>query len=136
MAGSKSDYMENKVLDIVGGVTFTSPATVWIGLWTAALSDTSTGATAGEVSGGTYSRASVTNNATNWPAASGGSKSNGTDIVFPQATAGWGTITHAAILDASTNGNILYWWDLTASRVVNTNDIFKFLAGSITLTEA
>lgn len=136
MAGSKSDYMENKVLDILGGTTFTAPATVYIGLWTATLSDSSTGSTAGEVSGGSYARAAVTNNSTNWPAASGGAKSNGTEIAFTQATADWGTVTHAAILDAATNGNILYWFDLTTSRNVQTNDIFKFAAGAIALTEA
>lgn len=136
MAGSKSDYMENKVLDIVGGTTFTAPGTLYIGLWTSALSDTSTGATAGEVSGGSYARFSFTNNSTNWPAASGGSKSNGVEFAFTQATGNWGTVTHACIVDsASGAGNILYWWDLTASRNVQTNDIFKFAVGAIVLTE-
>ena len=92
MAGSMSDAMENLILDhILGGGDFTRPGTVWMGLWTAALTDASTGATAGEVSGGSYARLAVTNNSTNFPAASGGAKSNGVDFTFVAATAAWGT---------------------------------------------
>ncbi len=108
--GSKSDYLENALLDhVLGGGDYTRPATVYVGLWTAALDDTSDGSTAGEVSGGSYARVAVTNNATNWPAAASGAKSNGTAITFPQATADWGTVTYFAILDAATAGNVLYW---------------------------
>lgn len=138
MAGSMSDFLENEVLDhILSAATYTAPATVYIGLWTSALTDASTGATAGEVSGGSYARVAVTNNATNWPAASGGSKSNGADFTFPTATAGWGTITHFAILDSATlgAGNILYWADLTVSKTVSNGDIVKFATGSITITQ-
>jgi hypothetical protein len=138
MAGSMSDFLENEILDhILSAATYTAPATVYIGLWTSALTDASTGATAGEVSGGSYARVAVTNNATNWPAASGGSKSNGADFTFPTATAGWGTVTHFAILDSATlgAGNILYWADLTVSKTVSNGDIVKFATGSITITQ-
>jgi hypothetical protein len=133
-----SDFLENEILDhILSAATYTAPATVYIGLWTSALTDASTGATAGEVSGGSYARVAVTNNATNWPAASGGSKSNGADFTFPTATAGWGTVTHFAILDSATlgAGNILYWADLTVSKTVSNGDIVKFATGSITITQ-
>jgi hypothetical protein len=138
---SKSDYMENKVLDIVGGVTFTAPATVYLALYTgAAPTDASTGTTPGgstvEVSGGNYARAAVTNNATNWPAASGGSKSNGTAITFATPSANWGSIVGWAIVDALTNGNILYKGALTTPKTVNNGDPApSFAIGAIVLTE-
>lgn len=139
MAGSKSDYLENAILDgILGGGTWSKPGTVYLGLWTATLSDTSTGATAGEVSGGSYVRKSVTNNATEWPNASAGSKSNANAQSFATASASWGTVTHFAILDVVTAGagNILYWADLNASKTIGSGDTATFAAGAITVSEA
>jgi hypothetical protein len=134
--GSKSDYLENALLDhVLGGGDFTRPATVYVGLWTAALDDTSDGDTLGEVSGGSYARVAVTNNATNFPAAAGGAKSNGTAITFPQATGDWGTATHFAILDAATSGNILYWGALTNSKTIETGDTAEFAIGDLDITE-
>jgi hypothetical protein len=134
--GSKSDYLENALLDhVLGGGDYTRPATVYVGLWTAALDDASTGSTAGEVSGGSYARVAVTNNATNWPAAASGAKSNGTAITFPQASADWGTVTHFAILDAAAGGNILYWGALTNSKTIQNGDTAEFAVGDLDITE-
>lgn len=105
-------------------------------MWTAALADASTGSTAGEVSGGSYARVGLTNNATNWPAASAGAKSNGIAINFGTATANWGTVTHFAILDAATLGNILYHGDLTVSKVINSGDSAQFPIGDLDVSEA
>lgn len=135
MAGSLSDFLELELLDhVLGNAAYSAPATIYVGLWTSALTDASTGSTAGEVSGGSYARASVTNNATNWPAAAAGAKSNGTDITFPTATGSWGTVTHAGILDAATTGNMLFWFDLTTSKTVSSGDIVKFTASSIAVS--
>jgi hypothetical protein len=134
--GSKSDYLENALLDhVLGGGDFTRPATVYVGLWTASLDDASDGDTAGEVSGGSYARVAVTNNATNWPAAASGAKANGTAVTFPQATGDWGTVTHFAILDAATSGNILYWGALANSKTIETGDTAEFAIGDIDITE-
>jgi hypothetical protein len=131
MAG-KSDYMENKVLDIIGGTTFSAPATIYVALYTAAPTDAGGGT---EVSGGSYARVAVTNNATNWPAASAGAKSNGTDIVFPAPTANWGTIVAFALFDAAA-GNMLYWGLVTPNKTVNNGDPApKFAVGALSLTE-
>ena len=135
--GSFSDDLEKKLLNhILGGGDYSRPATVYIGLWTSALNDASTGSTANEVSGGSYVRKSVTNNSTNWPAASGttATKSNGTAITFAQATASWGTVTHFAILDASTAGNILGWGTLTVSKAIGNGDTASFAIGDLDVT--
>ena len=133
MAGSKSDYLENKILDhVLGGGDFSRPATVHVALYTSAPGDAGGGT---EVSGGSYARVAVTNNSTNFPAASGGLKSNGTEITFPEATANWGTVVAFAILDNGTGGNFLYWGDLTASKAINTGDTAKFAVGDLDITE-
>lgn len=133
MAGSKSNYLENKILDhVLGGADFTRPGTVYIALFTVAPTDAGGGT---EVTGGSYARVTVTNNATNWPAASSGSKQNGTAFTFAQATANWGTVVAFAILDALTGGNFLYWGDLTQSKSVENGDTAEFAVGGITITE-
>jgi hypothetical protein len=136
MAGSKSAYLENKALDIIlGGTSWTAPATVYIALSTAAFSTASTGSSMTEVSGGSYARVSVTNNSTNWPNASSGSKANGAVFTFPAATANWGTVLSFYIVDASSAGNVLYGADLTTSRTINNGDTASFAVSAITLTE-
>lgn len=132
MPGSKANYFENAVLNVLGGTSITAPATVYIALFTATPGEAGPGT---EVTGGSYARKAVTNNATNWPAASGGSKSNGTDITFTTATASWGTVTSFGIFDASTSGNCFYYGDLAAPKAVGSGDPFSFLAGNIVITE-
>lgn len=140
MAGSKSDYLENKVLDhVLGGGDYTRPATVYVALYTAAPSDSGGGT---EVSTGTwtnYARTAVTNNATNFPAASSGLKGNGTAISMGTATMSPtnSTVVVVAfgILDASTSGNLLFWGDLTTSKTINHNDPVSFAINAIQITE-
>ncbi len=133
MAGSKSDYLENAILDhVLGGGDFTRPATVYIGLFTAAPTDAGGGT---EVTGGSYARKAVTNNATNWPAAAGGEKSNGTEITFVEATATWGAILAFGIFDAVSGGNLLYWADVTEIKTIDNGDTARFAVGDLDITE-
>jgi len=134
MSGNMSNYLENQIQDLVlGDGSFSQPATVYVGLWTATLDDTSDGSTSGEVSGNNYSRVAVTNNSTNWPNASSGEKHNGAAITFPTPSGSWGTVTHVAILDASSAGNILYWIALTASKAINSGDTVSFATSALSI---
>lgn len=139
MAGSKSDYLEQKLLDhVLGGADYTRVATVYVAAFTAAPSDTGGGTEVVTTGGTAYARVAVTNNSTNFPAATGTSpatKTNGTAINFPVAGASWGTVVAAAIFDASTGGNLLYWGTLTANKTIDINDQLTFAASSITITE-
>jgi len=105
-----------------------------VGLWTASLSDSSTGSTAGEPSGGSYARVSVTNNSSNFDAASGGATANTNLITFPMATASWGTVTYVGICDASTGGNLIAYADLGTSISVAQYDTVIFKPGDLDIT--
>jgi hypothetical protein len=130
---SKSNYLENAILDhMLGGPDYTRPATVYAALFTAAPNDAGGGT---EVSGGSYARVAITNNATNWPAASNGLKSNGTAIAFPTPTAGWGTITHFGLFDAPTGGNLLRYGALTVAKTVDQGDLMSFPIGDMQCLE-
>jgi hypothetical protein len=133
MAGGKSDYLELKILDyVLSAAAFTSPATVYIALFTVTPSDSGGGT---ECTGGSYARAAVTNNATNWPAAVAGSKSNGTAITFITATAGWGTVVAFGIFDNSAGGNLIYWGPVSPSHAVLNTETAQFPAGTLIITE-
>jgi hypothetical protein len=107
MPGSKSDFLENELLDhVLGNAAYTAPANVFLGLFSVAPTDTGGGT---EITGGAYPRKQVANNSTNFPAASGGSKSLAVTQVFDVAPAGLATAVAWGVFDASTGGNLLYW---------------------------
>lgn len=135
MASGLSDYFEDQVLGkIFGNQTLTVPATYYVGLWTATLSDASTGSTAGEPSGNAYARVSVTNNGSNWDAVSGGATANTNLIAFPMATGSWGTVTYVGICDASTAGNMIAYAQLTTPVSVAQYDTVLFQPGDLDIT--
>ena len=92
-------YEANRLLDIqLGNGT---PATVYAGLCTGVAAN---GTITGEPSGNNYARVPLTNNSTNFPAASAGAKSNGTLVNFNVPSGSWGTLTTFFISDAA-SGN-------------------------------
>ena len=132
MAGSFSNFLELELLDHVwGNSAYSVPATLYIALFTIAPTDAGAGT---ECSGGSYARVAVTNNVTNWPNAADGAKANGADFSFVTATGDWGTCVAMGIFDALTNGNLLAWADLTASKDVASGDTAKFPTGNIDIT--
>lgn len=128
MAG-KSDYLENKILDhALRNVAYTPPATVYVGLYTAAPTDAGGGT---EVSGNAYARKAAA-----FGAASGGVSSNTGVITFDTPTpSGWGTVSHIGIFDAVSAGNMLYWAPLAVARTVLAGEPPFFAIGSITISE-
>jgi len=127
---SFSDYTENLVLNyLLTANTVTRPTAWYVGLFTAAPSDTGGGT---EVSGSGYARKatgtmSITGTAT--------TATNAAAIEFNPASGGnWGTLTHAAIFDSLTTGNMLAWAPLTTSRTINDGDVFRVPASSLTVT--
>lgn len=136
MAGL-TNYGETKVLDhLFGATTYTAPATWYIALYTTAPNQ-ETGASGVEVTGGSYARAAVTNNTTNFPNATAGdpsTKSNGTAITFATPSASWGTVVAYALCDASTAGNIVATNNLTTSKTINSGDSVSFPIGQLVFT--
>lgn len=140
-AASMSDYLENKLVDHVFRATaYTAPATLYVGLGTAACSDSSVGT---EVTGGSYARVAVTSATTAWKgthgtttgasSGTGGTISNASAITFPAPTANWGVVTHFFIADASTAGNLLVCQALTTSKTINNGDAApSFAADALT----
>lgn len=124
----KSYYLDNTFLNIVllQG-TYTPPANIYVALFTVSPSPTGGGT---EVAGGGYGRQTVT-----FAAPVNGQTSNTTAVVFPIATAPWGTIVSFGLFDASGGGNLLYYGNLGTSRAIGTNDQLQFPIGQLITTE-
>jgi len=127
---SFTNYSENLVLTwLFTTGAATRPTVFYVGLFTAAPSDTGGGT---EVSGSGYTRI-----ATGTISGSGTATTftNAAAIEFPLATGGnWGTIGWAAIFDASTSGNMLAWAPLTVAKAINEGDIFRIPANNLSIT--
>ena len=114
--GSLSDYLELELLDHVFQVGAYTPPTIYIALSTADPGES--GGTIAEPVGNGYARIAHAS----WNAAATRAIDNDGVITFAQASGAWGTITHYAIFDALTGGNMLAYGSLATSKsVVNGN---------------
>jgi hypothetical protein len=137
-----TDYLENKIIDqMFRAQAYTFPTTLYVGLLTAAPTDSTAGT---EVSGNAYARVGVANSLANWAGTQGagttvassgatGTTSNNGVITFPTPTGTWGTVTYFAVYDAASAGNMLFYGALTISKTINTSDTVSFPAGSLSV---
>lgn len=137
MAGM-SDYLEDGIRTLLfrTGAGITKPAALYIALHTADPLDTGAGT---EVSGGGYARVQRNPGDANWsaPDLTGGLTANVADITFPTPSANWGVVTHVAIWDAVSGGNLIGRGALSSPKTINNGDAApKFLAGSLSITLA
>lgn len=123
---SFSNYLETEILDhVFGGNAYTAPATLYLGLYTAAPSDTGGGT---EVSGGSYARQSVAFTVT------GNTASNTSAIEFPTATASWGTVVYVGVFDSESGGNLMAYAALTTNKAIDTGDVLRVPSGDLDIT--
>jgi|SRR6056300_490228 hypothetical protein len=124
-----SNYLENALINaVLRNTSYTSPATVYVSLYTTDPTDADSGT---EVSGGSYARTAVT-----FGAPSNGVTTNSADVTFPTSTSSWGSVTHIGIHDASTSGNLLFHTPLDTVKTIDSGDIFKIETGNLSVTLA
>jgi hypothetical protein len=137
-----SDFLENEILDhVFRSSAYSSPETLYVGLFVDEPGDDGDG-DGNELTIGTdgYARAVLANNATTFlPAtevADVPTKTNNVDINFPTATGNWAPVSHFAIFDAATGGNMLLHGAFPSARIVATGDSPKILKDAMSLTLA
>lgn len=130
----KSNYLEEAQLNWVRGTAMpAAPSAVYVALSTA--DPTEDGSAIAEPAGGDgYARQAATFGAPS-QGANAATISNSAEVSFGAATGAWGTITHFAVFDAVSGGNMLYHGTLTASRVVGSGDTARFAAGQLVIGE-
>ena len=131
-----SDYLEDKLLNFVfKGDAFTVPGR-YLALFTSDVGlEENNLALANEVKDAqqSYARIDMTAQGGVSPSA-GGILANSQDMDFPIAQADWGTITHTAVLDAATDGNVLAWGPLLNPRTIYNGDSVRVPSGALTIT--
>jgi hypothetical protein len=120
-----TDLLEGRLASWTFSAAAVTRPTAWhLALFTAAPTDAGGGT---EVSGGAYARQSFT------PSVSGSTVSLPAAVEWPAATANWGTVTHVAVMDAATAGNMLVYMALTPGQTINSGNIFRLTAITLTL---
>lgn len=130
MANNLSDYAEAALLDHLFSLSagFAQP-TLYLALSTA--DPTEDGSGLAEPAAGAYAR--VVTAGTDW-SRTANVVENANELSFPQATASWGTLTHAAIYDAATGGNLIAYGPLGTAKAIAANETLRFPAGNITFS--
>lgn len=157
---ASSDFLEDKLLDHTlrySTAPYTAPSTVYVALFAdsgsgaSAALESGTSSTTGtsnwgyyEISNGSYARQTIAFTA----AGSAGGNTTGTitssgTVSFPVATADYdsdgGTgnvVTHIALMDNSTGGNVLFYGTLTTSKTVSSGDQFTVSSGNLSISLA
>ncbi|CAB4124472.1 hypothetical protein UFOVP62_4 [uncultured Caudovirales phage] len=121
-----STYTDNKLIDhLLGSNTYTKPASKYLALY---VGDPTSGGTEVSTSGSAYTRL-----ASNFTISSNVA-ANSSSLEWSPASSTWGTVTHAAIYDASTGGNMLVSAPLSVAKPITTGDIFRIPANNYLVT--
>lgn len=121
---SSTDYLEDKLRDhVLLNTAYTSPTTVYVALFTTPTTDAGGGT---EVTGGSYARQPCAFTA---GAAGTGEASNTSAVTFPGMPGV--TVSHSAIYDQVTAGNMLLHNALIEPKVVVATTSLTFAAGDI-----
>jgi hypothetical protein len=125
----KTYYLDNNYLNVaLRNTPFTPPATIYVSLYTVAPG---VGGGGTEVAGGGYGRQIAT-----FMAPVNGQVSNTADILFPVASATWGTIVAFALMDTASGGNMLYFGNLSTPRLVLASDQVRFPQNMLIVQES
>ena len=133
-----SNYTEANVINApLRGVTFPLPSTVYVSLHTA-----NPGEAGGNEVSTTNWPAYVRKDAavggainTGWAAPTDGVTTNSKQITYPGMNGASNvTVSHWALYDAATSGNLLAYGALQTSRTLQPGDVFVFDIGALTVT--
>jgi hypothetical protein len=125
---SFSNYLETELLDhVFANNAYTAPSTLYLALFTSNPADDASG-TEVSTSGTAYARQAVTFTV------SGNTATTNAAVEYSTATASFGTVTHVAVYDASTAGNMIAYAALTSSKTIDTGDVFRVPSGDLSIT--
>jgi hypothetical protein len=109
-----SNYLATAFLNMLFKNTAVTPTTTYAALYTTTPGGADTGT---EVSTGAYARQAITWGTLSQDVSSRAVIKNSVQVSFPVATAAYGPISHIAVKDAVTSGNLLCY--IESSKVVS-----------------
>lgn len=131
-----SDYLESGILDhTLRGSALATPSTIYIALFTTNPTDAGVG---NEVVDSAYVRQDAAKGGaitSGWtspsPSGDGMACSNAKVIQFPPIADGSVTVSHYALFDAQSGGNMLYHGAFTVSKTLEVNDVLSIDIGGL-----
>ena len=125
---SFTDYLEQKVLEhVFRNTAYTQPATIYLGLLSAAPTDSTAGTELASLYG--YARQACAFDAFS----AGKSVANTSAETFTASGGAWNTITHFGVYDASTGGNLLAYGEILPSVLLSDGETFTVEAGKLVI---
>lgn len=125
---SFSNFLETELLDhVFTNNAYTAPSTLYLSLHTANPDEDASG-TEVSTSSTAYVRQTVTFTV------SGDTATTDAAVEFPTATANFGTVSHVAVWDAESAGNMLAYAALTTPKTIETGDVLRVPAGDLDIT--
>ena len=122
-----TNVAENRLLDHLCLVTAWTPTSpLKVALFTVTPGEAGGGT---EVSGGAYARTNVT-----FGSAANGSIGNTNDVIFPTASASWGTVVAVAVYDSAGAPVMILYGPTAVGKLVEQGDEYRLPVGAITLT--
>ena len=129
-----TNYFENAILNLMRNTAVQAPSTMYLALFLSNPSDTGTAGTEASYTG--YTRVPVVFREPY--AQSTGSQiyilENAAEISFPESSSSGNTITHVAIMDAITGGNMWLYGPLDTSLVIQSGVTPVFRQGALQWT--
>ena len=123
---SLSNTFETTTLQwLFTNTSVTRPTSWHLALYTVAPGEGGGGT---ECSGTSYARQSFT------MTVSGDTATNAANIEYAVAGSSWGTLVAVGVFDAATSGNLIAYGNLTASKTIDTGDVFRVPAGDLDIT--
>lgn len=130
MAGF-SNYSATRTIDfwlLGNALSSVSPANKYVALFFADPTDANV--TANEVSAAWYSRQLCNS----WNVTGSNVVANANTLIWNAVTSSAVTVTHYALYDAASAGNLIASGALTTSKLLNVSDIMTLSAGNLVLT--
>lgn len=123
MASAITTYGATFVLNTLFGKRATPPDSFYIALLTQAPGEQADGTTLSEPDPNAgYARMLLANDALSWGQAVDGVVTSTASVFFPLATANWVPVSHYALCDSLTGGNVYLYGSFTVPRRVMVGD--------------
>jgi hypothetical protein len=137
MSAVVTSYGATYFLDVLFGGRQAPPANYWVALLAQAPGAQADGSLLAEPDPNAgYARTLLPSDQLNFAAAATGVIQTSAAIVFPVATADWTTVTHYALCDAQTGGNVYLYGSFATPRKVLNGDVCRIPNGLLHLTVA
>lgn len=135
-----SNYTEENVINaLLRGVTFPLPSKTYVSLHTANPGETG-GSEVTTVAFPAYVRREAEQGGligSGWSAPADGVSQNAKQLTYPGFDgASPVTVSHWAVYDAATGGNLLFYAPLQTARMLQSGDVFVFDINALTVTMA